>query len=177
MNARGQPGIGARREGGAVGFMGAAKPRVLAGRCVAVTVAALAAACSHVASAAPPAAGPGQTPGPATPTMTPSSVPVLGPMTLGAFPATKDGTRALVVCEQWAGLRDEYVPRLRADTAYQLEQWFSSAVWQTAYSASGSLQADPAYTNISVSFRMATEGDVASIANARMLDRACAAAD
>jgi hypothetical protein len=155
--------------------MGAAKPRVLAGRCVAVTVAALAAACGHVASAAPPAAG--QAPGPATPTMTPSSVPVLGPMTLGAFPATRDGKRALAVCEQWAGLRDEYVPRLRADTAYQLEQWFSSAVWQTAYAASGPLQADPAYTSISVSFRMATEGDVASVANARMLDRACAAAD
>jgi hypothetical protein len=156
--------------------MGARKALVLAGRCAAVTVAALAAACSHVASAAaPPAAG--QTPGPATPTMAPSSVPVLGPMTLGSFPATRNGKRALIVCEQWAGLREQYVPRVRADTAYQLEQWFSSTVWQAAYAASGPLQGDPAYTNISVAFRIATEGDVASIANAMTLDRACAAAD
>lgn len=163
--------------------MGARRARVLAGRCAAVTtaavaaatVAALAAACSHVASAAPPVAG--QTPGPATPTMTPSSVPVLGPMTLGKFPATRDGKRALIVCEQWAGLRGQYVHRLRADTAYELEQWFSGTVWQTAFAASGPLQADPAYTNISVAFRIATEGDVASIANAMTLDRACAAAD
>ncbi len=155
--------------------MGARKARVLGGRWVAVAAAALAAACSHVASAAPPAAG--QTPGPATPTMTPSSVPVLGPLTIGKFPATRDGKRALIVCEQWAGLRDQYVPHVRADTAYQLEQWFSSTVWEPAFAASGSLQADPAYTNISVAFRIATEGDVASIANAMTLDRACAAAD
>lgn len=155
--------------------MGAGKARVLAGRCAAVTVAALATACSHVASAAPPAAG--QTPGPATPTMTPSSVPVLGPMALGRFPATRNGKRALIVCEQWAALRGQYVPRVRADTAYQLEQWFSSTVWQAAFAASGPLQADPAYTNISVAFRIATEGDVASVPNAMTLDRACAAAD
>lgn len=155
--------------------MGAWKARVLGSRCAAVALAALAAACSHAASAALPAAT--QTPGPATPAVTPSSVPVLGPLTLGKFPATRDGTRALTVCEQWAGLRGQYVPHVRTETAYQLEQWFSSTAWEPAFAASGPLQADPAYTNISVAFRIATEGDVASIANAMTLDRACAAAD
>ena len=155
--------------------MGAGKLRVRAGRGVtAVLVAALAAACDHAASASPP----GQTPGPATPTVTPSAVPVLGPMTYGTFPATKDGESALTLCEQWAGLRGQYVAHVQAGhTAYQLEQWFSSAVWQAAFSANTPLRVDASYGEISVAFLVATSGDAASILNARMLDRACAAAD
>jgi hypothetical protein len=165
----------------ASGFMGAGKLRVLAGRgggVVAVGVAALAAACSHAASTSSPAAG--QTPAPvtpATPTVSPSTVPVLGAMTYGTFPATKDGLSALTLCEQWAGLRGEYVSRVRSDTPYQLEQWFSSTVWRTAFSANSPLRVDPAYTGISTGFGLATTGEAASIHSARLLDQACAAAD
>ena len=110
--------------------------------------------------------------------MTPSAVPVLGPMTYGTFPATKDGESALTLCEQWAGLRGQYVAHVQAGhTAYQLEQWFSSGVWQAAYSANTPLRVDAGYSEISVAFLVATSGDAASILNARMLDRACAAAD
>jgi hypothetical protein len=154
--------------------MGAGKLRVLAGRgIVAVGVAVLAAACGQAASS--PAAG--QTPGPATPTVTPSTVPVLGPMTYGAFPATSDGSSALTLCEQWAVLRGQYVSRVRADTPFQLEQWFSSAVWRTAFTANGPLVTDPAYSEISTAFGVATSGEAASISSARMLDKACSAAD
>jgi hypothetical protein len=157
--------------------MRAAKLRVLAGRgVVAAGVAALAAACSHAASTSSLAAG--QTPGPATPSVPPSTVPVLGAMAYGPFPATKDGESALTLCEQWAQLRGQYVARVQAGhTPYQLEQWFSSAVWQTAFSANSPLRADPDYTTISVAFTVATSGGTASIANAKLLDRACAAAD
>jgi hypothetical protein len=110
--------------------------------------------------------------------VTPSAVPVLGPMTYGTFPATKDGKSALTLCEQWAGLRGQYVAHVQAEhTAYQLEQWFSSAVWQAAFSANTPLRVDASYGGISVAFLVATSGDAASILNARMLDRACAAAD
>jgi hypothetical protein len=157
--------------------MGAGRPRVLAGRGVAaVGVAALAAACGHAASTSSPAAG--QTPGPATPSVPPSTVPVLGPMTYGQFPATRDGESALTVCEQWAELRGQYVSRVQAEhTPYQLEQWFSGPTWQTAFSASNPLRIDPSYANIGVAFVVATSGDAASIPNAKVLDRACAAAD
>jgi hypothetical protein len=156
--------------------MGAGKLRVLAGRgIVAVGVAVLAAACGHAASTSSPAAG--QTPGPATPTVTPSTVPVLGPMTYGTFPATSDGSSALTLCEQWAVLRGQYVSRVRADTPFQLEQWFSSAVWGTAFTANAPLLTDPAYSEISTAFGVATSGEAASISSARMLDKACSAAD
>jgi hypothetical protein len=161
--------------------MGKPKQRVLAGRGVAVAgLAALAAACGHASAAPLPATGPSasQTPGPATPAVTPTAVPVLGPLTYGTFPATKHGEDALTVCEQWAQLRGQYVSRVQAPhTAYELEQWFSGPVWQAAFAAGSPLRADPAYTAISVAFTVATSGDAASIANARMLDRACAAAD
>ncbi|MGH3206425.1 MAG: hypothetical protein ACRDNO_01550 [Trebonia sp.] len=160
--------------------MRAGKLRVLAGRgVVAAAVAAVAAACSHAASPTSPAAlAAGQTPGPATPSVTPSTVPVLGPMTYGTFPATKDGMSALRLCEQWSELRGQYVARVQAQhTAYQLEQWFSGPVWQAAFGASNPLRVDASYSEISVAFVVATSGDVASIPNAKMLDRACAAAD
>jgi hypothetical protein len=159
--------------------MGAAKLRVLAGHGVVAVggaaLAALAAACSNAASLPSPAAG--QTPGPATPTVSPSTVPVLGAMTYGTFPATKDGVSALTLCEQWAGLRGQYVSRVRSDTPYQLEQWFSSPVWHAAFSANSPLRVDPAYTGISIGFGLATTGEAASIPSARLLDKACAAAD
>jgi hypothetical protein len=156
--------------------MGAGKLRVLAGRGIAgVAVAVLAGACGHVSASSPPAAG--QAPGPATPTVTPSTVPVLGKLAFGTFPSTWDGTRALTLCEQWSGLRGEYVARVRADTPYQLEQWFSSTVWRAAFSANSPLRLDPAYSNISTAFGLASTGQAASIASARMLDKACAAVD
>ena len=104
-------------------------------------------------------------------------MPVLGKLTFGTFPSTWDGTRALMLCEQWSGLRGEYVSRVQADTPYQLEQWFSSDVWQAAFSASGPLVVDPAYGDISTAFGLAATGEAASIASARFLDKACAAAD
>jgi hypothetical protein len=109
--------------------------------------------------------------------VTPSSVPELGRLTFGPFPSTPDGTRALTVCEQWAGLRGEYVSRVKADTPFQLEQWFSSAVWRPAFTANGPLRTDPAYGDISVGFGLATTGAAASIASARFLDQACATVD
>jgi hypothetical protein len=157
--------------------MGAGKKlRVLAGRGIAaVGAAALASACGHASVNSPLVLEQAQ--GPATPTMTPSSVPVLGNLTLGTFPSTADGRRALTVCEQWAGLRGEYVSRVQADTAYELEQWFSSAVWGPAFSANSRLRVDPAYGDINTAFGLATSGQAASIATARLLDKACAAAD
>src|ERR1700691_330775 len=98
--------------------MGAGKLRVLG--MVAVGVAVTAAGCGH-ASPQPAALVAGQIPGtvtPATPTMTPSAAPVLGKLSFGPFPSTPDGTRALLLCEDWAGLRAQYVARVAADSAY-----------------------------------------------------------
>ena len=156
--------------------MGAGKLRVLAGRgIVAAGVAVLASACTSASSSSPPA--PGQVTGTVTPTVAPSTVPVLGKLSFGTFPATPGGTRALMLCEQWSGLRGEYVSRVQADSPYQLEQWFSSAVWQTAFNAAGPLVVDPAYGQISTGFGLAATGEAASLSSARLLDKACAAAD
>jgi hypothetical protein len=156
--------------------MRAGKPGILACLGIAATgVAALATACSAPSSLSLAA---GQSPaGRATPTMTPSPVAVLGQLSFGTFPATQDGERALMLCEDWAGLRGEYVGRILAQTPYQLEQWFSSAAWRPAFSADSPLKTDPAYSKITTAFSLATAGQAASIANARSLDRACAAAD
>jgi hypothetical protein len=105
--------------------------------------------------------------------VTPASVPALGKLTFGKFPATADGIRALTLCEQWSRLRGEYVSRVRADTPYQLEQWFSSAAWTTAFNAGSRLRNDPAYGDISTAFGLATTGEAASISSARLLDKAC----
>ncbi|MGH3279627.1 MAG: hypothetical protein ACRDNW_10880 [Trebonia sp.] len=155
-----------------------------AGRCRALVraaagVAVLAAftgGCSRAASLASPV--PGQTPPPLTPTMTPAAVPVLGTLTFGVFPETWGGANALKLCEGWAGMRGQYAARVIAgDTPFQMEQWFSSAAWQPAFSANGPLKVNPAYGDISVAFGMATIGQTAGIAEARRLDAACAAAD
>jgi hypothetical protein len=152
--------------------MGAGKLRVLAGRgIVAAGVAVLASACTSASSSSP---APGQATGTVTPTVAPSTVPVLGKLSFGTFPATPDGTRALLLCEQWSGLRGEYVSQVQADSPYQLEQWFSSAVWQTAFNASGPLVVDPPYGQISTAFGLATTVEAASISSARLLDKACA---
>lgn len=121
---------------------------------------------------------PGQIAPPLTPTMTPSAVPVLGQLTLGTFPATLDGGKALQLCEDWAGLRGQYTARVEAGaTAFQMEQWFSSTVWNGAFKANGPLQDDPSYGEIVAAFGMATIGQSASITAAKGLDAACAAAD
>jgi hypothetical protein len=155
------------------------KRRVLAGHGgiaagVAVGMAVLAPACGHAPSSLSLAAG--QAPAPARPTVTPSAVPVLGKLTFGTFPATEDGIRALTLCEQWSGLRGQYVTRVQGDTPYQLEQWFSSDVWRTAVSVNSRLRRDPAYGDLSTAFGLATTGQAASIWSARLVDNACATA-
>ena len=158
------------------------KPRVLG---VAARAAALTALTAlTVAAAGCAASGPAdslaaaQTPPPLTPTMTPAAVPVLGKLTLGRFPSTLDGGKALQLCEDWAGLRGQYAARVEAGAdPFAMEQWFSSAVWQTAFKANSPLQDDPGYGAISVAFGMATIGQSASIAAAKRLDAACTAAD
>lgn len=155
--------------------MGAGKLRVFG--VAAVSAAALAALAGGCSSAASSSLAPGQTPGPITPTMTPSAVPVLGKLKFGTFPSTQGGTEALQLCEDWAGLRAQYVAHLKSDTKYQLEQWFSSAVWQPAFEADSPLSVNPVYGEISLAFGQATTSATASIAAARQFDRACEAAD
>jgi hypothetical protein len=125
------------------------------------------------------ALAPGQTPGLATATATvsPQAVPVLGSMSYGTFPASRHGMDALVVCEQWAALRDEYVGRLRADTPYELEQWFSGRAWRTAFQADRPLKTDPDFSQINAAFGLVSTGAAASASNAKLLDEACASAD
>jgi hypothetical protein len=98
-------------------------------------------------------------------------------MSYGTFPETTDGLNALTVCEQWAVLRDQYVGRLRADSPYQLEQWFSGSAWLAAFEANSPLKLDPAYSQINAAFGLVSTGAAASVPNARQLDEACAGAD
>lgn len=170
--------------------MGAGKPRVAAcagpgtpGLALLPLTALLALLASGCASTSPLAAALalGPTPSPATATatatVTPQTVPELGSMSYGTFPASKHGMDALVVCEQWAGLRDEYVGRLRADTPYQLEQWFSGLAWRTAFQANRPLKTDPNFSEINAAFGLVSTGAAASVSNAKLLDEACASAD
>ena len=121
---------------------------------------------------------PGQSvPGRATPTVAPQTVSVLGSMSYGTFPPTTDGLSALALCEQWAVLRDQYVERVRTDTPYQLEQWFSSPAWLAAFQANHPLKTDPDYSQINTAFTLVSTGAAASVANAELLDKACANAD
>jgi hypothetical protein len=157
--------------------MGAGKPRVLAcAGAVTLGVALLVSGCVAKGSSAP-APAPGQVPDPATPTVTPQTIPVLGSMSYGTFPASKHGMDALTLCEQWAVLRDEYVGKLRADTPYQLEQWFSGPAWLLAFQANGPLKVDPNFSQINTAFTLVSTGAVASVSNAEQLDKACANAD
>lgn len=162
--------------------MGAGKLRGLACGAVAVIgLAALASACGGSWSPSLPqaaqAAAPTVTPQAATPTVTPAAVPVLGAMTFGPFPATQDGLHALALCEDWAGLRGRYLSSVRTDTPYQLEQWFSSAAWDPAFTSDSPLKTDPAYSSINAAFALVTSVNGAGLGSARVLDRACASAD
>ena len=155
--------------------MGAGKLRVLAGCGVAAAgVTVLASACASPAS---PAATAAAVVAQAVPAVTATTVPELGRMTYGKFPATWDGLKALAVCEQWAGLRGQYVARVRTDTPFQLEQWFSSTAWLNAFVANTPIKSDPGYSQISTAFGVVSTASAASIDTARMLDAACAAAD
>jgi hypothetical protein len=165
--------------------MGAGKPRVdvragsaAPGLALVALVALLASGCADMRSSSSSLA-PGQTPYPAAAmaTVSPQPAPALGPMSYGMFPASPDGLDALTVCEQWAGLRYEYVARLRADTPYQLEQWFSGPAWRLAFQANRPLKTDPNFSEINAAFGLASTGAAASLANARLLDAACARAD
>jgi hypothetical protein len=158
---------------GALG-LGAVRPGALG--VGALGVALLVNGCVTMRSS-PSSLAPGQTLGRATPTVTPQPVPVLGSMSYGTFPASTDGIEALTLCEQWAVLRDEYVARLRADTPYQLEQWFSSPVWHPAFLANNPLKTDPTYSQINTAFTLVSTGAAASVPNAELLDKACASAD
>lgn len=159
--------------------MGAGKPRVLGAAAGAGALAALTALIGGCSSTALPSfLAAGQTGPPLAPTVTPSPVPVLGLLTLGRFPATQDGAKALQLCEDWAGLRGQYVAHVTAgDTPLQLEQWFSSATWLPAFTANSPLQVDPSYDGISIAFGLATAGQTAGITQGKRLDAACAAAD
>jgi hypothetical protein len=160
--------------------MAAGKLRVLGVAAAwAAALAALAVTAAGCGAAGPSSSlAPGQTPPPLTPTMTPAAVPGLGKLTLGTFPSTLDGGKALLVCEDWAGLRGQYAARVEAGaTPFQMEQWFSGAVWQPAFKANSPLQADPGFGAISIAFGMATIGQSASVAAAKRLDAACTAAD
>lgn len=130
---------------------------------------ALAACSSSPASstAAPPAVT-----APAAQSAAPA--PTLGPLTLGHFPATADGRLARDICEAWQGLRSQYAANVANDTPYQLNQWFSSAAWQTEHSDASKLN-DPAYASLEGALGVATVGDTASLAVAREVDKACAA--
>jgi hypothetical protein len=152
--------------------MGAGKPRAGISRGAGV-IAALGA----VALVAGCTAASADTPGPGAGEATPAGVPVLGPMSLGTFPATEDGAAARTVCEQWARLRADYVPSLRRDSSFELEQWFSSARWLPAFTANSPLKTDPRYLYISTAFGLVTEPSAASVGSARDLDKACALAD
>jgi hypothetical protein len=170
--------------------MGAGKPRIRAGHgtarvrgiatgCIVVAgLAALVSGCGTASATSPAATGQASAPAPpATPTVTPSTVPVLGKLAFGTFPSTWDGTQALALCEQWSGLRGQYVTLVRTQTPFQLEQWFSSTAWRPAFIANSPLRTDPAYSDINTAFGLVSTGEAASIANARFLDKACAAAD
>jgi hypothetical protein len=77
----------------------------------------------------------------------------------------------------WSRLRVEYYARLQQDTPYQLNQWFSSPDWFAVNSDSAELGDDLAYSHIETAFGSGMVGDIASIASAREIDRACSNGD
>jgi hypothetical protein len=154
--------------------MGAGRLRALVGCGAAAGLALLVSACASTAPAATTAV---VAAGPARPATAPGFVAGLGRMSYGTFSSSWGGTRALIVCQQWAGLRGQYVTRVRADTPFQLEQWFSGAAWLPSFVANTSIKDDPAYSSVSTAFGLVSTGAAASMGSARDLDRACAAAD
>jgi len=107
----------------------------------------------------------------------PSTSANLAPLKLGHFPATTDGRLARTICKQWAGLRQQYVSRVAADTPYQLNQWFSSRAWSKVQNDSMALGDDPAYSKLETAIGVAIFGDSASASSAKSVDKACEAAD
>jgi hypothetical protein len=151
--------------------MRAGKLRGLAGcGLAALGMVALVCGCTSASSSS---LAPGANVPPATPSMTPTAVPVLGKLTLGTFPSSGDGLKALDMCEQWAQLRAQYVSMVKTSTAHQLDVWFSGPLWNDAYADETHLKLDPNYTNISTAFGLATIADEATINNAVFLDHAC----
>lgn len=139
---------------------------------VAVTAAvAVLAGCGSSASSSSAAAAPSS--GPAAP----GTAPNLAPLTLGHFPGTADGKLAKGICEQWQGLRQEYVYRLTIDSPYQMNQWFSSSAWAKEYALANELDGAPAYSNLQGALGVATVGDDAGDAVAAEVDKACEKAD
>jgi hypothetical protein len=144
-------------------------PIVVALAATALAVCACSPASSPAAAIATAPAASSSAPAAAAPAAT------LGPLTLGAFPGTTDGRLAKDTCEQWQGLRGQYAARLAADTPYQLNQWFSGPDWHAAWTDVNKLGDDPAYGNLETAFGVALVGDMASIPDARLIDKACAA--
>jgi hypothetical protein len=118
-----------------------------------------------------------EAPIPSEAVIAPGTAPNLAPLALGSFPHTTDGKIAKQICEQWQGLRQEYVYRLTIDTPYQLNGWFSSSAWSKENNLANELDGDPAYSNLQGSLGVATIGDDASDANAALVDKACEKAD
>jgi hypothetical protein len=94
---------------------------------------------------------------------------------LADFPSTEDGNLARGVCDAWDRLREKYATLVATDSPDQLNQWFSGPAWHTAWSNANSLGDDPAYSHLETAFGLATYGDAASVANARLMDKACTA--
>ena len=138
---------------------------------IALAAAALAlSACSAGSSASSPAAS---APAPAA---TSAAAPdaTLGPLTLGAFPATTDGRLAKAICQAWSGLRAQYAANAQNDSPVQLNQWFSGPAWDGARADAVKLGNATAYAGLEAAYGVATVGDTASVANALLLDKACA---
>jgi hypothetical protein len=107
----------------------------------------------------------------------PGPVASLGPLALGHFPSTTDGKLAKAICKSWSALRSEYVQKITADTAYQLNGWFSSSDWSTIQNDGMTLGSDPAYSNLETALGVGMVGDDASAASAKAIDKACKEAD
>jgi hypothetical protein len=113
----------------------------------------------------------------APPLPPPPTAVTLGPLKLADFPATVGGKEARGICEAWQELRQQYEDRMVTDSPYQLNQWFSSAVWQKEQADAIRLGADPAYTHLEVAFGVGLVGDEADSGTVKLMDSACAKGD
>jgi hypothetical protein len=109
------------------------------------------------------------------PAQTSTAIPALAPLTVGTFPHTTDGRLAKVICDQWAGLRTQYVSAVVNESPYQLNQWFSGPAWAKVQSGFLEIGDDPVYTKLSVAFSGVTVGDMADDSAAQQADEACEA--
>jgi hypothetical protein len=106
--------------------------------------------------------------------MTPPGTPAtLATLVLGQFPETPDGQLAKAICEQWSGLRQQYVDNAAADSPYQMNQWFSSSAWLKVQNDANTLNGDPAYSNLQTALGVGLVGDEAGTASAAAIDKAC----